>query len=96
MDGNTYGPIETARMYVDVLKEFKSKHPDFYGSRFIYGPRRGVDDETFDSYLEIMLELKKTFPEFIAGFDTVGQEDHGMEKHFPLKFIQPKVLVDCF
>lgn len=74
LDGNTYGPIETCRAYVDVLKEFRASHPDF-GCRFIYGPRKTVTDEEFDTYIPTMLKLAKTFPEFIAGFDLVGQED---------------------
>lgn len=77
LDGGKQGPIETCQMYVDVLKEFKKSHPDFVGSRFIYAPMRAVDDETFNTYLPIMLKLQRTFPEFIAGFDVVGQEDLG-------------------
>lgn len=78
MNGATYGPIETCQFYIDVLKDFKSKHPDFVGSRFIYAPMRAVNDETFNTYLPIMLKLQKNFPEFIAGFDLVGQEDRGI------------------
>lgn len=64
-------------MYIDVLNDFKEKHPDFYGSKFIYAPMRAVDDETFNSYMATMLKLKQDFPDFIAGFDVVGQEDLG-------------------
>lgn len=69
-------------MYVDVLKDFKKKHLDFAGSKFIYAPIRAVDDEGFKNYLPIMLKLQKNFPEFIAGFDLVGQEDRGMLTNF--------------
>lgn len=65
-------------MYVDVLKDFKASHPDFSGSKFIYAPIRAVNDETFDTYLPIMQELLQKFPDFIAGFDLVGQEDKGL------------------
>lgn len=77
LDNNKYGPLETAQMYVDVLKKFKSSHPDFVGSKFVYAPIRAVNDETFETYLPIMVKLLKTFPDFIAGFDLVGQEDLG-------------------
>lgn len=80
LDGEKYGPIETCQMYVDVLKEFKTSHPDFVGSKFIYAPLRAVNDETFNSYLPIMQKLQKNFPDFIAGFDVVGQEDLGKVK----------------
>jgi hypothetical protein len=56
------------------LKEFRASHPDF-GCRFIYAPRKTVTDDEFDTYIPTMLKLAKTFPEFIAGFDLVGQED---------------------
>lgn len=77
LEGKTYGPIETCRMYIDVLRDFKQSHPDFAGSKFIYAPIREVNDETFSTYLPIMLELQENFPDFIAGFDLVGQEDRG-------------------
>lgn len=82
LDGTKYGPIEAAQMYVDVLKEFKATHPDFAGSKFIFAPIREVDDATFDSYLPIMMKLLNNFPDFIAGFDVVGQEDKGRKKNF--------------
>lgn len=82
MEGKKYGPVETCQIYVDVLKEFKSSHLDFVGAKFIYAPIRAANDETFNSYLPIMLKLQKNFPDFIAGFDLVGQEDRGMKKRF--------------
>jgi len=44
LEGTKYGPIQTAQMYVDVLKEFKQKHPDFIGAKFIYAPMRAVGE----------------------------------------------------
>lgn len=79
LDGKKYGPIECAQIYVDVLKDFKQSHPDFVGSKFIFAPLRGVGDETFDTYLPILQKLMNNFPDFIAGFDLVGQEDKGSE-----------------
>lgn len=80
-------------MYVDVLKVFKRKHPDFVGSKFIYAPLRAVDDEGFDAYLPILLKLQKNFPDFICGFDLVGQEDKG---NFHNKFINSKFIDETF
>lgn len=77
MDGIKYGPVEVVQLYVDALKEFKSQNPDFIGSKFIYAPHKGVDDETFNEYLQILQKLLKNFPDFVAGFDLVGQEDKG-------------------
>lgn len=77
LEGKKYGPVETCQIYVDVLKEFKSSHKDFVGAKFIYAPIRAANDEMFNTYLPIMLKLQRNFPNFIAGFDLVGQEDKG-------------------
>lgn len=79
LDGKKYGPIEVAQIYADVLKEFKSTHPDFVGGKFIYAPVRGINDDIFNTYLPIMRKLKNTFPDLFLGFDLVGQEDKGMQ-----------------
>lgn len=62
-------------MYVDGLNEFKAENPDLIGSKFIFAPLKAVPEETLDSYINVMIELHKKFPEYIAGFDLVGQED---------------------
>jgi len=43
----------------------------------IYSPRRGVDAQAMDYYLKTMMQLKQVYPEFVIGFDLVGQEDKG-------------------
>ena len=35
LDGNKCDAIEVAQIYEDVLKDFKSSHPDFAGSKII-------------------------------------------------------------
>lgn len=94
LDGNKYGPVEVAQIYADVLKDFKSSHPDFIGGKIIYAPIRGINDETFNSYLPIMQKLRKNFPEFVIGFDLVGQEDKG--KVFVRNCISINQLKFCF
>lgn len=81
LDGNKYGPLEITDLYVEVLQRFKKENPGFVGSKFIYAPLRFADATTFDKYLTTYRALKAKFPDFVAGFDVVGQEDKG----FPLK-----------
>jgi hypothetical protein len=38
---------------------------------------RAVDAQTVDHHLETMAQLKRIYPEFVVGFDLVGQEDKG-------------------
>ncbi|XP_052872863.1 adenosine deaminase AGSA-like [Anopheles cruzii] len=77
LDGRQYTPEEIVQMYVDQSEKFLQAHPRFLGVKFIYAPLRFCDDQTFDGYLQLVQRLKARFPDFIAGFDLVGQEDLG-------------------
>lgn len=88
MEGNIYGPIETTQMYVDILTEFKAANPDFIGAKFIYAPIRRVSVEEFKKYRPITEALLAKFPDFVMGFDVVGQEDMGT----PLKDFASEIL----
>lgn len=86
LDGNKYNTIDTAASYKNVLDKFMKDFSDFFGAKLIYAPLRSVDNKTVKEYLKIAKELKKKFPDFLAGFDLVGQEDLGV----PTKeFLQP-------
>ncbi|KAL4954323.1 hypothetical protein BDW69DRAFT_163337 [Aspergillus filifer] len=50
---------------------------NFWGARMIWTAIRGMPLEFIKSSMEQCLSCKKAFPDFIAGFDFVGQEDAG-------------------
>ncbi|KAJ6643952.1 Adenosine deaminase 2, partial [Pseudolycoriella hygida] len=75
LDGKIYSYVERIQLYVDGLNEFKAEHPDFIGSKFIFAPLKAVPEQTISEYIDIMTDLQRKFPEYIAGFDLVGQED---------------------
>ncbi|XP_020279115.1 adenosine deaminase CECR1-like [Pseudomyrmex gracilis] len=75
LNGTMYGPVEVARLYKEVSDRFLNDHPDFIGVKIIYAPSRFV--ENVDNYLKTMIELNKLYPDFVVGFDLVGQEDKG-------------------
>lgn len=77
VDGTKYKEVDVVGFYVEVLKQFKLDYPDFQGARFIYAPSRKVAGETVDAYVDTMLVLNELYPDFMAGFDLVGQEDLG-------------------
>ncbi|KAH0949286.1 hypothetical protein HN011_003508 [Eciton burchellii] len=77
LDGRTYGPVELIEIHKNVIDRFVKDHPDFIGAKLIYAPVRAVDARTVDHYLETMTQLKRIYPEFVIGFDLVGQEDKG-------------------
>lgn len=56
---------------------FKEDHPDFVGAKLIYAPARSVDRKGVEYYIKTLKKLKKMYPNFVAGFDLVGQEDLG-------------------
>ena len=43
----------------------------------IYPPARNTDPATITSYIQNAVKLIEAFPDFILGFDLVGQEDIG-------------------
>lgn len=75
MDGNNYDEEAAMRIYVEALDEFKRGNPTFIGSKFIYAPMKAAKTETINGYFKIVRHLYEKFPEFLAGFDLVGQED---------------------
>ncbi|KAL4938751.1 hypothetical protein BDV06DRAFT_46983 [Aspergillus oleicola] len=50
---------------------------NFWGARMIWTAIRGMPLEFIKSSMEQCLSAKKAYPDFIAGFDFVGQEDAG-------------------
>lgn len=82
LNGKVYNQLEVVGLYHETLMQFKHDHPEFWGARFIYAPFRRVSNETMDQYVRIFTELKKNYPDFVAGFDLVGQEDLGKYNSF--------------
>lgn len=66
---------DTLSLLIDALDEFKSENPSFIGSRVIYAPNKGVTNETAATYFQIVRRLHAKFPQYMVGFDLVGQED---------------------
>ncbi|XP_058123325.1 adenosine deaminase 2-A-like [Anopheles ziemanni] len=77
LDGRKYGPEEVVELYINVTEEFKTTHPRFVGTKFIYAPLRIADNQTADQYLAIAERLHLQYGDYVVGFDLVGQEDLG-------------------
>lgn len=60
---------------IEALNEFKSDNPSFIGGKYIYAPIKMATNETIAGYFEVIRRIHKKFPEFVVGFDLVGQED---------------------
>ncbi|KAF3419908.1 hypothetical protein E2986_00234 [Frieseomelitta varia] len=76
-DGTKYKPEDLVDIYQSLTQRFKEKHPDFIGVRVIYAPTRAAGRKEAEYYIKTMKRLKTLYPNFMAGFDLVGQEDLG-------------------
>ncbi|KAG8708768.1 hypothetical protein FRC08_018717 [Ceratobasidium sp. 394] len=70
-------------MFGEAVSETKSimrergQEDDFVGAKIIYTALRFLTNEQMAWYYEDCMNLKKEFPDIIAGFDLVGHEDVG-------------------
>lgn len=96
LSGKIYTPLEVVGLYNETLAQFKNDYPDFWGARLIYAPVRHVTNKTMAEYVEIFQELKTNYPNFIAGFDLVGQEDLGEQVflHVNLNYLRFSFLIN--
>ncbi|XP_043465578.1 adenosine deaminase 2-like isoform X2 [Leptopilina heterotoma] len=88
LNGKTHGPIEVAKFVKDVGDRFLKEHPDFIGVKIIYSQQRHITVEKLKKHLKNFQQLKDTYPNFIVGFDLVGQENKG----YPLKNFTKQLL----
>ncbi|XP_017132961.1 adenosine deaminase 2 [Drosophila elegans] len=77
LDGSLLPKRQTVQIYKDTLERFKKENPGFIDSKLIYAPLRHVQPEVVGQYVKECTELNKEFPDFVVGFDLVGQEDVG-------------------
>lgn len=70
-------------LFNEAIEEVKAKmksegrEDEFVGAKVIYTTLRFIDNEELMWYLEDCMTLKQEFPNLIAGFDLVAQEDTG-------------------
>ncbi|XP_015127309.1 adenosine deaminase 2 isoform X1 [Diachasma alloeum] len=77
LDGRKYSDIEVVGIFEKVTQRFKNDYPDFIGAKIIYTKGRMLSDAKVHSFMDKVVELKRAYPDFIAGFDLAGQEDKG-------------------
>ncbi|KAF2112106.1 hypothetical protein BDV96DRAFT_581128 [Lophiotrema nucula] len=73
----------------DEIEKFKASDEgkDFWGARMIWTTVRAFDKRKVIESMKQCIEMKLEFPELIAGFDLVGQEDLGR----PLSDLAPEL-----
>ncbi|XP_068247085.1 adenosine deaminase 2-like isoform X4 [Palaemon carinicauda] len=90
LDGSELTEEESLKVYQKVSEKFLTDHrATYFGTRYIYAPLRRVDNiTTIWSYVQLAKRLQQECPNYLAGFDLVGQEDLGL----PLKDILDPLL----
>ncbi|KAF8460941.1 hypothetical protein BDZ91DRAFT_410594 [Kalaharituber pfeilii] len=76
---------DVVRIYGEEVHKYRQSHPDFWGSRIIWTATRILSSTEIKENMEACLLAAETYPDLIAGFDLVGQEDPGrtLLEHLP-------------
>ncbi|KAL7022525.1 hypothetical protein ACKWTF_012282 [Chironomus riparius] len=76
-NGNKLNSQDMAEVILKLVDDFKKDHPLFLGVKVILAIPRNSDQKSFEQKVERFLDLRKKYPNFVVGFDLVGQEDIG-------------------
>ncbi|XP_055643471.1 adenosine deaminase 2-like [Toxorhynchites rutilus septentrionalis] len=75
LTGKIYTPEEIVQIYLNETERLMKNYPSFLGAKFVYTPARFGGDDVFRGVINTFKSLHEKFPNFVAGFDLVGQED---------------------
>ncbi|TPX15780.1 uncharacterized protein E0L32_000114 [Thyridium curvatum] len=73
--------------FQEEVAKFKAEHPGFWGARLIWTAIRRLDTRAIVEDMDHCITIKMEFPEAVAGYDLVGQEDLGR----PLRDLLPEL-----
>ncbi|XP_008310038.1 adenosine deaminase 2-A [Cynoglossus semilaevis] len=77
LDGSTHDRSWTLKTYQDVTVQFTKENPDFFGARIIFTTHRAANITSMTETVMEAIKLQRDFPDIMAGFDLVGEEDKG-------------------
>ncbi|KAL1518151.1 hypothetical protein ABEB36_001820 [Hypothenemus hampei] len=88
LDGRFYDHEATLDVMYGVVNDFMTTHSNFVGVKIIFSPNRRTNLTILATYIGFLKKMNRKYPDFLAGFDLVGQEDAGP----PLKSMLPILL----
>ena len=77
LNGQIYDKTTVMKIYRDAFMQYKKDHTDFSGGKLIYSSIRFGPPSNILVDVKFALMLKSQFPDYVAGYDLVGQEDPG-------------------
>ncbi|XP_018417605.1 PREDICTED: adenosine deaminase CECR1 [Nanorana parkeri] len=77
LDGTTHGRFWLVETYRDVTRQFMNAYPEFMGMKIIYTVHRHENASKVGDAIRTAIQLISQYPDTVAGFDLVGQEDGG-------------------
>ncbi|OCL15356.1 adenosine deaminase family protein [Glonium stellatum] len=85
-DGDYFNMLGALEDEIENFKETE-EGKEFWGARMIWTTVRSFDKRAIINAMKQCIEMKKEYPELIAGYDLVGQEDMGR----PLQDLIPEL-----
>uniref|UniRef100_A0A0A1WXA6 Adenosine deaminase n=1 Tax=Zeugodacus cucurbitae TaxID=28588 RepID=A0A0A1WXA6_ZEUCU len=79
--GRLFSPERSLREVLSIVEDFRRAHPNFMGIKAIFSTHRNVERTRVFENFEMFKSLHKDNPNFVIGFDLVGQEDRGKPLH---------------
>ncbi|XP_072915503.1 adenosine deaminase 2-A [Hemitrygon akajei] len=89
LNGTLHDKEWSIRAYQEVTRQFQHDYPDFMGAKVIFSTPRKHNNSFMKTTIYEAMILQQKFPEIIAGFDMVGQEDAG----HPLWYFKNELLI---
>ncbi|XP_067632402.1 adenosine deaminase 2-like [Eurosta solidaginis] len=75
--GRTFPPESSLKELLSIVNDFRRQNPKFMGIKVIFTTRRDVESNKVIENFSHFKKLHLAYPDFIIGFDLVGQEDLG-------------------
>lgn len=76
-NGNEISSEKVIELLLDLVADFKKDHPLFLGLKAILTIPRNSEMATIETKMQRFVDLQRKYPNFVVGFDMVGQEDLG-------------------
>lgn len=77
LDGSVHDKVWYLKTFQEVTRQFVEDHPDFLGTRLIISVHRALSVSQVKAAVMEAIQLRRDFPDVVAGFDLVGREDTG-------------------